>query len=329
MNNIAEQLLQNLLNQADKNSLCILNENSQHINTGSFAGKTISNRFDIHQQHNGCLFNDFEFPREEFTQVFFRIAKEKLVNLHIIEQALAHIDQGQLYLIGHKQEGINSLINFIKKGYGCNITTTKHKQYWQVCIEVDQQNKSTDTYHELQLLQKDSIEFWSKPGCFGWQKVDLGSQLMMDYLLEHHLIKSNTTGLDLGCGYGYLSLRAKQAGISSIDATDNCAAAIKACAKNFTHHNIEGNVFASNMNGGNNKQYDIVLCNPPFHQGFDHNKQLIEQFVLQAKKALRAGGEAFFIVNQFIGIEKVANKHFKDCKVLTNSKGFKLLYLLS
>lgn len=329
MNNIADQLLQNLLNQAPQDSLCVLNENSQHINTQAFAGKTISNRFDIHLKHSNCLFNDFEFPDDNFTQVFFRIAKEKLVNLHIIEQAFSHIKQGQLYLIGHKQEGINSLVSFIKKNYQLPININKHKQYWQVEVTIEKTRvpNNKNEYHQLQLLKKDNLEYWSKPGCFGWQKIDQGSKLMMDYLEQHQLIEDSAKILDLGCGYGYLSIRAQQLGYKHIDATDNCAAAIQACQKNFKQYSINGDVFASDACKNNYKSYDVILCNPPFHQGFDHNKQLIEQFVNQTKLALTAEGKAFFIVNQFIGIEKVAKAHFKDAKVLTNSNGFKLLYL--
>lgn len=77
----------------------------------------ISNRYDIYQktlkENLRCNFSDFDFRSLEnnsFENIFFRISKEKLVNLHIIQESIRLLtDMGKLFLVGQKNEGIKNL----------------------------------------------------------------------------------------------------------------------------------------------------------------------------------------------------------------------------
>ena len=70
---------------------------------------------------------------------------------------------------------------------------------------------------------------YTKPGIYGWQKIDLGSRLLVaaiqEYLGAGDSRQLNTV-LDLGCGYGYLSIMLARLGASHIVATDNNIAAV-------------------------------------------------------------------------------------------------------
>ncbi|NQX92778.1 MAG: methyltransferase, partial [Flavobacteriales bacterium] len=40
------------------------------------------------------------------------------------------------------------------------------------------------------------------------------------------------------------------------------------CSYNLQHHQIEHKVVATNCTAAVTEQFDLVLCNPPFHSGF-------------------------------------------------------------
>ena len=330
------QLLDQVLRDCSAETMWCADENTAGYIPTAYKGNIISNRFDIiaqlQQNYPKATFCDFNFSSAEAATIHcivFRIAKEKAVNLHIISEAFRLLNKGgKLVLIGYKNEGINSLCSKIKSSYDCDVVINKYKAQLQH-IEIESSGVQTaellDTdYFTSQKLIVNETEFYSKPGIFGWNKTDSGSKLLIEALTLNKPDTENTTVLDLGCGYGYLSIKAKELGFHHINATDNNAAAIQACMSNFEHYKIQGEVFADNHAKNHQTQYDLVLCNPPFHKGFDHTKNLTEVFTQQAFKSLKPNGQAFFVTNQFIGIEKIANKLFASTSLLLKKEGFKV-----
>jgi 16S rRNA (guanine1207-N2)-methyltransferase len=172
---------------------------------------------------------------------------------------------------------------------------------------------------------------FSKPGLFGWNKVDQGSAFLADVLTDffQHLGTEPKQILDLGCGYGYLSLMASKHTNASIVATDNNAAAIAACSKNFSEFGVRGEVVAGNCADNINEKFDAVLCNPPFHQGFNTDNVLTQCFVDSSYQHLNQGGKALFVANRFVPIERCAERLFKTGNIekIAENKRFKLLLL--
>jgi len=169
----------------------------------------------------------------------------------------------------------------------------------------------------------------SKPGVFGWNKIDRGSALLIEYLptLLAQLASSPTTVVDLGCGYGYISAMAHALAPVHYLATDNNVAAVAACRENFKRLDIAGQVSLDNCGQSLAAKADLVLCNPPFHQGFELENSLTLQFLRSAKGLLKNNGTALFVVNSFIGLEKSSKGLFADCQVVVNNGSFKLLVL--
>ena len=185
-------------------------------------------------------------------------------------------------------------------------------------------------YERLQLIaQEDDLEFYSKPGQYGWNKIDAGSACLIECLRQQIQLQTEapTTALDLGCGYGYLGMMAARLGVQHITATDNNAAAVFSCRHNFSHNQIAGEVIADSCANSIHHQFDLVLCNPPFHRGFDTEKNLTEQFAASASHHLKKSGYALFVVNQFISLESIALPFFQAQETLYRDKSFKVIKL--
>ena len=207
----------------------------------------------------------------------------------------------------------------------------------------------------------DSLSFltFTKAGVYGDGKVDEGSKELIDVLyhfgpdLIDHVQHSQTCPsskskeeekpiqfLDLGCGSGILGSAAVQLfrlfdpdSPIQLTATDNNAEALLASYATLAllqdaQTNIE--VVASDAGedmcqGSSKVKYDLIVCNPPFHQGFTSSHQLHERFLSHAVTALAKNGVLFLVVNRFLAIEEKLKRHKLSYRALAQSNRFKVL----
>ncbi len=310
----------------------------------SAAVRYLSNRYDVAaglERHGATVdLSDFDTGRyadAAFSGLVYRISKEKAVVNHIINAAPGLLTtDGELTLIGHKQEGINSYCKHAGNYLGGRSSIERGDGAYRAasftCRPVSGKRLDDNDYARIRLIQQNvqELTLYSKPGIYGWQKIDRGSSLLVA-AIRNHLAGSEAarinTVLDLGCGYGYLSVMLACLGASHILATDNNIAAVNACRQNFIAHGIAGEVLADDCAGHIDQHFDTVVCNPPFHLGFDTSRGLTAKFLKNARRRLLPSGRAFFVVNQFIGIETPALEVFKSVQEIYRGQGFKVLLM--
>ncbi len=337
------------------NCLFLLDENTStnqldHLSRFD-APYVISNRFDIYQHaltvvkdSNRVYFSDFDvqaLPEHFFDCIVYRVSKEKALThwcLNTISERLS--PSGKLLVGGKKEDGLKSYVKNCNKQLGLRGKEKKYGNNYlahlRPCADFsrEESNKLDDkNYKDLRTIgEAFGSALQSKPGLFGWDKIDEGSALLA-HCLKHYLQQENCqsaemSALDLGCGYGYLALALHDANFKRIIATDNNAAALLCCQLNLSlAGSADFEVIASDCGDKLQERVDFILCNPPFHSGFDNDTALTSKFVEAASMRLKPGGSALFVVNAFIPIEKVAKRYFKRCEALHNNKRFKVLLL--
>lgn len=333
-----QTLLSQLLRDSDENTLWIADENSKSLLDArlSFPGVLLSNRWDIAQaavaQGICAHFCDFDLTiaGQKYSRIVYPVSKEKAAVHHVINRAPDVLwPEGELVLLGNKSSGIKTYAQKTAQRFGC----VKHLQkrgndYLSVSkIDSEASGAALDDSDYTQLRQLDALDgLYSKPGLFGWNKVDIGSALLAGYF-EGHLPEGNCRAVDLGCGYGYLSARFAGDATANrklhIEATDNNAAALLACEKNFVTRGIAGRVIAGDAGSEiDSNSADLLVCNPPFHQGFSVEGDLTDHFLTQAARILHKGGTALFVVNEFIPLGRKAQGLFQQVELLNKEKGF-------
>ena len=304
----------------------------------------VSNRVDVthllQTQGFRVQCNDFVFSEWEdgyFDIVAFRVGKEKAQVHHWLNAAARLLRTGgQLIVTGFKGDGAKTYIDKAAQMLGGSVQKLRGQRGVLGAV-IRQKDDATPAvllddkaYGELRLVDDDAtLTFWSKPGVFGWQKVDQGSQLLVSVLNEEvaaGLLKPSRV-IDLGCGYGYLCIQANRLFKAQFIATDNNCASIRACAANFRHYNIDGEVILADCACGINTSVDLLLCNPPFHQGFSVDSDLTGQFLRAAHRLLAKDGCALFVVNSFIALERRANSWFTRIETRVNNGRFKVVAL--
>lgn len=338
-------LLQQLQKNSTPQSLWLSDENVLHqlpeIKDWNNKPKFISNRWDLAEKAKQCgldaQFNDFDLSSiadNSVDQIFYRISKEKAVTHHLINQAHRVLRPlGVLWICGQKNEGIKTYIEKASALFGCEKNIQKDGTSYSSQLV----KRSTagvllndENYSELRdCLELNGQKILSKPGQFGWNKIDQGSEFLIAQVsqLIQQTSQQFNQALDLGCGYGYLSLASSNFPVTQRTLTDNNAAALATAKANCVRLNMSAEVVASDAGEQIKNQFDLILCNPPFHQGFSVDGDLTDKFLRNAAKLLTINGVAYFVVNQFIALEKKALPYFKHINLIAQNKSFKIVEL--
>lgn len=301
----------------------------------------MTNRWDIaeHAKRLGfsAEFNDVDLSKiadNSVDHIFYRISKEKAVTHHLINQAQRVLKPlGVLWISGQKNEGVKTYIEKASALFGCGKNIQKDgMSYSSQLVKKDKSGEllNDENYRELrECLSINNKSVLSKPGQFGWNKLDQGSEFLIDQVTQA-LVTENLSFehfLDLGCGYGYLTIASQHLPIKQRTLTDNNAAALITASANCKHLNIAAEVIAGDAGEQLPKYFDLILCNPPFHQGFSVDGDLTDKFLRNAAKQLTEKGLAYFVVNQFIALEKKALPYFTQINLIAQNKSFKVIEL--
>lgn len=347
-----EVLLNDLLNEVESESasatLWIVDENLSVTELQTVRARknlfALTNRFDVattlRELGHQVTLNDFcfgELPVPQFASIVYRVSKERPLVNHCINESYQLLSlNGSLHLLGNKDDGIKTHGKHAEQVFRTPARLKKQGTSYRSSLQkLNPKNGPTEPqwldskdYRQLREMKIEEFKFVSKPGVFGWDKLDRGSALLAAQAHEHLSSKSSVGSvLDMGCGYGYLLLVTRDIPFTARTATDNNAAAVAAAQASFKLHGISVAVTLDDCGMALQKKFDLILCNPPFHLGFGTSSDLSQKFLLNIHRLLTPNGRAMVVVNQFIPLERLAAAHFKHVTTLTQEQGFKVVLL--
>lgn len=171
--------------------------------------------------------------------------------------------------------------------------------------------------------------FWTQAGLFGWNKIDQGSKLLTNTIAEREIEISGDIA-DFGCGYGYLS---KTLSLNpsfkptSLTLSDHDIRALNAAKINLEDIDTEQEFLWRDLSAPTmlNKKLDVVMMNPPFHEGRQGTPDLGLQFIENAYKNLKKGGVLYMVANKHLPYETHLKASFKVIECLIEKDGFKVI----
>jgi 16S rRNA (guanine1207-N2)-methyltransferase len=171
--------------------------------------------------------------------------------------------------------------------------------------------------------------FVSRPGLFAWDRIDTASALLASQLPP----TLSGRAADLGAGYGYLAteLLRRCPQVSAVDlyeaeqralepARINLANAVRECAREVAIDYLWHDVAT-----GLPRQYDVIVSNPPFHQGRTDQPELGQAFIVAAANALESGGRLWLVANRHLPYEAVLAARFSTVRSVIVQDGFKVI----
>nr|WP_314024129.1 16S rRNA (guanine(1207)-N(2))-methyltransferase RsmC [uncultured Haemophilus sp.] len=165
------------------------------------------------------------------------------------------------------------------------------------------------------------LRIFSLPGVFSANELDSGTSLLLSTLTSP--IQGKV--LDVGCGAGVIgSMIKKHHPKADVTMTDIHAMAIQSARQTLAENQLEGQVVASDVFSHIEGKFDLIISNPPFHDGIDTAYRAVKELIQQAKWHLTAGGELRIVANAFLPYPDLLAQHFGKFEVLAQTTKFKV-----
>ncbi|MBV7387199.1 16S rRNA (guanine(1207)-N(2))-methyltransferase RsmC [Pasteurellaceae bacterium TAE3-ERU1] len=159
------------------------------------------------------------------------------------------------------------------------------------------------------------------PGVFSAGELDAGTALLLSTLQS--AVKGRV--LDVGCGAGVIGafIKQKNPAIELLQ-SDIHAMAIASSRRTLAENGLQGEVVASDVFSQIEGKFNLIISNPPFHDGIDTAYAASERLIAQSKAHLYSGGELRLVANAFLPYPDMLARAFGRVEVLAQSSKFKV-----
>ena len=175
-------------------------------------------------------------------------------------------------------------------------------------------------------IKNEKFEFLTDNGVFSKTKVDFGTDVMLRTFLNENKKLGNIQILDIGCGYGVVSVVVKRffekAKILSTDVNER---ALELTKKNIQKNNRTDDfeVRKSFVFDNISENFDVILSNPPIRAG----KQVIFEIYEKSFFHLNKNGKFYCVIQTKHGAKSTKKKLeelFGNCTTLVIEAGYRI-----
>lgn len=177
----------------------------------------------------------------------------------------------------------------------------------------------------LQATGLPELELLNHAGVFSAGAHDAGSLLLLQYLADAGpaLIDTNPSApliADCGCGNGLLALVAASLfPQAQMICADESYMAIASCQAAFARKAWAERarfLWTDCLQGLESDSTDLVLCNPPFHQGQSQTLAIALRMFQQARNCLKPGGRLLVVANRHLGHHRNLEDMFGQVQIV-------------
>lgn len=256
------------------------------------------------------------------------IPKNKTEAHYMMATGLSRLKTGGYFLCAAANKTAGRQLEKMLRNLGCGQvqTASKNKARAAWAKKNSPDEKALNTALEAGNLQEIlDGEYISRPGIYGWDKIDQGSRI----LLQHMPKTLSGRGADFGCGYGYLScnILRNNPHIEAFYCIDADYRAMHACRLNIEACKPESRIeyLWENLAAARPavRDLDFIVMNPPFHEGKKADPALGQVFIKTAANALKPGGTLWMVANIHLPYEAALEAEFTKSENIFERGGFK------
>ncbi|QYJ74343.1 methyltransferase [Shewanella sp. FJAT-52076] len=260
-------------------------------------------------------------------QILMKLPKNLNFLTDTLNQLSHTLKAGDVILMGAKAKHINqSLLALIAKAVGPATASLTWKKTRVITIIADG-NPRPASKPSIWDVPEHGLKVSNLSNVFAASKLDIGARLMMANLPAGDF----NSIIDLGCGNGVLGLKAAQLYPDArLYLVDESAMAVESARQNWALNNLDAGraefIWDDCLSHlPHEVQADLVLCNPPFHQGEAITDHIAWQMFNDAKRALKPGGLLHIVGNRHLGYHIKLKRLFGNCKTVASNGKFVIL----
>ncbi len=162
------------------------------------------------------------------------------------------------------------------------------------------------------------------PGCYAEKTVDPGARV---FIKHFSLLPKASRALDLGCGNGILSVALKKYQPEvSIDLVDDSLQAILSAQENLNEFSGCQFIHSNSLNEiDNTNTYDLIICNPPFHQSTTLTENIAHEMIADSAKHLTDDGQLWLVSNRHLDYRQTLRQNNLSFKLISNDIKFNII----
>ena len=166
------------------------------------------------------------------------------------------------------------------------------------------------------VIHGESYELVTHPGVFSYDHLDDGTALLLDQLPALNF-PPGLRVLDAGCGIGVIGMvAARTMQPREVILADSDLLAIQ-CARQSDCKVIPADLTQEPLSDV--APFDLILCNPPFHQAHEQSLTFMTSFAPNARRMLVDGGNFVLVYNHFLPYRDLLEKHFASVQILAEN----------
>lgn len=156
----------------------------------------------------------------------------------------------------------------------------------------------------------------SYPGVFAGDRIDDGTALLLAALPTQ---SDHARVLDYGCGTGVIAAHIAAASPAArVELLDEDTLALAAAGENVPGARL---ILGSRLAAVGEARYDLIVSNPPIHQGVAEDRRVLDRLIAEAPRYLASGGMLQLVVQRRIAVGEALDKAFgKSVQVATSGQ---------
>lgn len=303
-----------------------LSSNLKHLNIETYTDSYLSSKsIEINSNNSVELICDLDKLKNKYELVLVYLPKSltffedilcKLSN--ILDNNTPIIFTGMIKHISHGH------FQLIEKYIGDLTTSLSVKKARLIYSNFNKKSIMSPYPKQVNIIGFD-FEFTNHSNVFSRNKLDIGTRFFLENL------PSNMSGnvLDLGCGNGIIGIKTKILNSNSkLYFNDESYMAIKSASINYKKFNFSDDaqfLWTHCTEKLEDTKFDLILCNPPFHQGTTISKDIAIDMFKSSFKILNKGGMLRIVANSHLGYQQNLKRIFGNYKLINSNKKFVIL----
>lgn len=272
--------------------------------------------------------NSLDEPRGEYDLVLMRVTKTLALLEHELILLRPHLKPDSRVLgCGMVKQIHTSTLQLFERIIGPTSTSLARKKARLIFATVDPGlEKPVSPYPVCYPLEGTSIQLVNHANVFSRDQLDIGTRLLLQNIPADNLYADI---IDLGCGNGVVGLMAAQNNpAATLHFVDESAMAVASAQATYAGAGVSNParfVQGDALSSFAPASADLILCNPPFHQGNVVGDDVAWRMFNQARRVLRKGGELRIIGNRHLNYHVKLKRLFANVQQVAADRKFVVL----